>query len=496
MSQALYRKYRSKSLSELVGQDHIVRALRSSIESGKISHAYLFTGPRGTGKTSVARILAHDLNGIAYDETATNLDIIEIDAASNRRIDEIRDLREKVHIAPTSLKYKVYIIDEVHMLTKEAFNALLKTLEEPPEHVIFVLATTELHKVPDTIISRTQRYTFRPKEKSKIVEHLKSIAHQENINVEDSALEIIANHAEGGFRDAIGLLDQVRHTTEKITPNSVMDALGMPAREAIEKLWKCIISNDISASTELKSLYASGYHAPQIAKALLQMAIDSSRVDLARKLLAVGSSYDPKVELQLITLIPSNAEISTVRAADKTAETESKPPAKPIEAAETIVTVEPLVATTTPVAEPVESVKTDITTEHTENDDGKWEQILDSIKVAGHSVYGPLRLAKASLSQGKLKLELAFPFHIKRINEKSNLDILHSTVLDITGEDHEIIVERSVPEKSIPEEKVVKTAPAKLAESISPDPNSDSDASLMTDPLSMVKNVFGGAEVL
>ena len=152
MGQALYRKYRPKKLDDVAGQQHIVAVLGNAIKSGKISHAYLFTGPRGVGKTSVARILAHEINNLEYDERQNHIDIIEIDAASNRRIDEIRDLREKVNISPAEAKYKVYIIDEVHMLTKEAFNALLKTLEEPPEHAVFILATTDAHKVPDTII--------------------------------------------------------------------------------------------------------------------------------------------------------------------------------------------------------------------------------------------------------------------------------------------------------------------------------------------------------
>jgi DNA polymerase-3 subunit gamma/tau len=155
MGQALYRKYRSKTLSEVIGQEHITATLANALKTGKISHAYLFTGPRGVGKTSIARILAHEINQLPYTDDSMHLDIIEIDAASNRRIDEIRDLRDKVNIAPTSAKFKVYIIDEVHMLTKEAFNALLKTLEEPPKHVVFILATTEIHKLPETIISRT-----------------------------------------------------------------------------------------------------------------------------------------------------------------------------------------------------------------------------------------------------------------------------------------------------------------------------------------------------
>src|SRR4051794_27778245 len=173
MGQVLYRKYRSKSLSEIIGQEHITQTLKNALEQGRISHAYLFTGPRGVGKTSIARILAHQINELPYEDDSPHIDIIEIDAASNRRIDEIRDLRDKVYIAPAIAKYKVYIIDEVHMLTREAFNALLKTLEEPPAHVVFILATTDAHKLPETIVSRTQRFNFKPVEKSQVVNHLR-----------------------------------------------------------------------------------------------------------------------------------------------------------------------------------------------------------------------------------------------------------------------------------------------------------------------------------
>src|SRR5438270_10180898 len=188
MNQALYRKYRSRSFDEVVGQEHVTQTLQRALKSGRISHAYLFTGPRGVGKTSVARILAHEVNGLPYAGESVHLDIIEIDAASNRRIDEIRDLREKVRIAPAVGKYKVYIIDEVHMLTREAFNALLKTLEEPPAHTIFILATTEVHKLPETIISRTQRFAFKPVDKISTQTHLGKIAKKEKIVISDGAL--------------------------------------------------------------------------------------------------------------------------------------------------------------------------------------------------------------------------------------------------------------------------------------------------------------------
>ncbi|HEX4662392.1 MAG TPA: DNA polymerase III subunit gamma/tau, partial [Candidatus Saccharimonadales bacterium] len=228
MGQALYRTYRSKSLATVIGQEHVTEVLARAIAAGRISHAYLLTGPRGVGKTSVARILAHEINKLPYTDESTHLDIIEIDAASNRRIDDIRDLREKVHIAPTSAAYKVFIIDEVHMLTSESFNALLKVLEEPPAHVVFILATTELHKLPATIVSRTQRFTFRPISIDKIVAHLKDIAEKEKIEIDDEALQLIAQHGDGSFRDSISLLDQLGNNgATKVTATTVEAMLGL-----------------------------------------------------------------------------------------------------------------------------------------------------------------------------------------------------------------------------------------------------------------------------
>jgi DNA polymerase III subunit gamma/tau len=263
---SLYRKYRSRTFDEIVGQAHITTTLKNAIERNRIAHAYLFSGPRGTGKTSNARILAKSvncLNGptptpcnacencIAIN-TDSLFDVVEIDAASNRGIDDIRDLREKVRIPPIQARFKVYIIDEVHMLTKEAFNALLKTLEEPPQHVIFILATTEPQKLPSTILSRCQRFDFRRLTDLEIRGHINWIAGQENFSIEDSALDIIVKTADGSLRDAISILDQlVSFSDGRITGKDVNQMFGLPERQEVAKFLDSIFSGDIEASFKL-----------------------------------------------------------------------------------------------------------------------------------------------------------------------------------------------------------------------------------------------------
>jgi DNA polymerase-3 subunit gamma/tau len=288
MGQALYRKYRSKKLSEIVGQEHVTTTLTNALKQGKISHAYLLSGPRGTGKTSIARILAHEINGLAYNDDA-HLDIIEIDAASNRRIDEIRELRERVNTAPAHAKYKVYIIDEVHMLTKEAFNALLKTLEEPPAHVVFILATTEAHKLPETIISRTQRYSLRPVPEKQVVAHLKTIAKGEKLTVDDDALQVIAQHGEGSFRDSISLLDQASSASEHITKADVERILGLAPDEYISQLMDALRTNDSATTVNtLADLQSQGFEAAMVAQQL------GGRL---RSDVLAGNSADPRASL-------------------------------------------------------------------------------------------------------------------------------------------------------------------------------------------------------
>jgi len=270
MYQALYRKYRPKTFEDVVGQKVIKQTLTNSIINDKISHAYLFTGPRGTGKTSIAKILAkivncESLNNITpcnkcvsctQIKNKQNTDIIEIDAASNNGVDEIRELRDKVGLVPSFGKYKVYIIDEVHMLTTAAFNALLKTLEEPPKHIIFILATTEPHKIPSTILSRCQRFDFKKISVTDIKTRLNYICKEENINIEEEAIELIGKLSDGGMRDSVSLLDQLTaYTTEKITVNDVNDVYGTITEKEISDLLTLIFNNKLSETFDLISKY-------------------------------------------------------------------------------------------------------------------------------------------------------------------------------------------------------------------------------------------------
>lgn len=267
---SLYRKYRPESLADVVGQTAAVRILRRAFESGQISHAYLFCGPRGTGKTSLARIVARQLiAGSAEFTPAMAVDLLEIDAASNRGIDEIRELRETIAFAPSTGAAKVYIIDEVHMLTKEAFNALLKTLEEPPAHAYFILATTEAHKVPETIISRCQRFDFQRISTADIAGRLAFVCSQESISADPEALELIAEQSDGGMRDALSLLEQMA-AGGQITVDRVTEMLGLARPQAILDFVAALLARDAAAGLDIISrAVAEGMSLPQFARQAL-----------------------------------------------------------------------------------------------------------------------------------------------------------------------------------------------------------------------------------
>ncbi|TNK83254.1 DNA polymerase III subunit gamma/tau [Mycoplasmopsis pullorum] len=284
---ALYRKYRPTTFKEVKGQDHVIRTLENVLKTKKISHAYIFSGPRGVGKTSIAKIFANVLNCLhnedptqacanCYANLNNNLDVIEMDAASNNGVDQIRDLKEKIEHTPSLGQYKIYIIDEVHMLSKSAFNALLKTLEEPPAHAIFILATTDPQKIPATIVSRTQRFNFRRIPNPVIIQQVKAILDHENIKIEPSALPLIANLANGGLRDALSIADQcAAYGDNIIRTQDVLSTFGIVSNELLIKTLSMIYSNEVKPLMNLfKKLKDSGMEATNYIKGLINVAQD------------------------------------------------------------------------------------------------------------------------------------------------------------------------------------------------------------------------------
>jgi DNA polymerase-3 subunit gamma/tau len=266
MSQSLYRKWRPIHWDQVIGQEHVVQTLRNAVNADRVAHAYLFSGPRGTGKTTTARILAkavnclekdlanHPCNQCAHCQAVNQgrfLDLIEIDAASNTSVDDVRDLRDKINFSPNQGRYKVYIIDEVHMLSSAAFNALLKTLEEPPQHAIFILATTEVHKIPATVLSRCQRHEFRRIPVKEIVANLKAMADEEKIQVDSEALSLVARQATGSMRDAISLLDQLASAGDNITLQLAQDILGTATSQAVIDLIDAMIKRQSTQGLEI-----------------------------------------------------------------------------------------------------------------------------------------------------------------------------------------------------------------------------------------------------
>ncbi|MBR2997409.1 DNA polymerase III subunit gamma/tau [Candidatus Saccharibacteria bacterium] len=301
MGLALYRKYRPTTLKDVIGQSQITDALEQAIKTNKISHAYLFTGPRGTGKTSVARIFAHTINDFSYKVEDEYLDIIEIDAASNTSVDDIRELREKSIITPVKGKYKIYIIDEVHMLSKSAFNALLKTLEEPPAHVIFIMATTDAHKVPITISSRAQVYNFKLADADTMLKFLDAVVKKEKLKIDQAALKIIVERGGGSFRDSLSLLDQVSALPQKqITASDVIAALGLPDNQLLKNLLAASKNHDFtSVTTTLEEILNSGIKIDILIEELIKYILANPQPELMHLLSKLANIKPPFLEAKL-----------------------------------------------------------------------------------------------------------------------------------------------------------------------------------------------------
>lgn len=448
MGKALYRKYRSKSLDEIVGQKHVTAVLSRALKQGKIAHAYLLTGPRGVGKTSIARILAHEINQLPYTDESTHLDIIEIDAASNNGVDDVRDLRDKVQIAPVSASKKIYIIDEVHMLSKPAFNALLKTLEEPPEHVVFILATTNAEKLPDTIISRTQRFGFRTIGQADVVAHLTQIAKKENIKVDPAALDTIAERGEGSFRDSISLLDQLSSLADEktgITLELVEATLGLAPHDLIGQLVGAVAEHNSQEIIKLVGQASDEGVQPivlidQLATAIKnKLAQQPQLVGLLDDLLTARESSKPDLKLLTALLghtVPKpktaalaapapviSAPVETLKKAPAQAPVtpspgkEVKPPA--------IAPVAPSTVSATP-AEQTRPVNPEIA------DDFDWEKLIEYVRTNHVALHSVLSKCSYEIDGTTLKLYTMRKFNKTKLDDAKYRALL-ATSLHATG---------------------------------------------------------------
>ncbi|MBR3248846.1 DNA polymerase III subunit gamma/tau [Candidatus Saccharibacteria bacterium] len=400
----LYRRYRPLELGDVVGQEQVTSSLEKSLKAGKVGHAYLFIGPRGTGKTSVARIFAHEVNGFKYELEDDYVDIVEIDGASNRGIDNIRELREKALIAPTSGKYKIYIIDEVHMLTKEAFNALLKTLEEPPAHVIFIMATTDAYKVPVTITSRAQTYTFKLAEADVMLDFLRSVAKKEKIKISDEALEIIVKRGGGSFRDSLSLLDQLSTLSDdEITKEMVVAAMGLPEDEKIAELLGEYASGDVvKITTVLKDLLAAGIKPETLAEEMVATIIENPKPESMPLLAKLPEVREPFGEAKLLVALCGEIKVKT-----------------------TIIEKEVIRSNET------KKVATNKKTAF------NWEELLEKIKGVSEVIYKQLEKCEREVRGGVLHLYPRTKIIKNILESKNNKRILLNVAENIQIEIHE-----------------------------------------------------------
>ena len=462
MSQALYRKYRSRSLDEVLGQDHVTGILRRALERGKVAHAYLLTGPRGVGKTSVARILAHEINHLPYDENSSHLDIIEIDAASNNGVDDIRALREKAQVAPVSAPKKVYIIDEVHMLSKPAFNALLKTLEEPPEHVVFILATTDADKLPATILSRVQQFFFRPIPVGIMTKQLMNIAKKEGFAIEEDAARLIAERSRGGFRDGISTLDQLSILAtpdQPLTASMVTEYLGLSDAMMLGNLLDSYPSDDNEKVLNIfQELENSGANSVVVSHQLLSIARNRLRknpnlIGLVQQLIEVDRHPHP--DLKLLTIFMNNdsqqtekpvaTKKNTTQAASQKPATKSTPikPAEPAKPTEKPIKKEekPAEPAKKPVAKPK---KADAPLEL------NWEKVIERAKKKSLGLASLLQKSQWSFDGEKLTIYAGSAFYKKKLDDAKNKPLISEIISEETEIDLEIDI---IGEKKLPEDE-------------------------------------------
>jgi len=485
-SEVFYRKWRPQTLNEVLGQEPITQTLRHAVVGGKIAHAYLFCGPRGTGKTSTARILAKAVNcpnqtdgepcntcDICHSITEGRaLDVMEIDAASNRGIDEIRSLREKANYAPSLSRYKVYIIDEVHMLTEAACNALLKTLEEPPGHVIFVLATTEAHKVIATIVSRCQRFNFHRLRQREIMEKLKLICEREGIKIEPASLELIARAATGSLRDAENILQQmIAYYGNQIELDQVQAELGISWDSRVRQLARCVVNRDVATGLKvINSLNSDGVDLRQfnmglveylrgllLSKSRCEEALDATSEDLAEmRNLAANTTLDYLLQaVKSFSNIGSRSdnysalplELALMECAlFPPREQEHPTTTKPVEAADDTEITEPLEEAEVSTALDPDRVETEVPSEEVSQDidylRSRWREFIQSLRGEGSSGNLDAFLRSAcnpvALEDDTLVLGFYYSFHKEKIEDAKYRHLVEKKLQEIFGRPYKI----------------------------------------------------------